>query len=142
MSEMDWTGEEADRDDAEESPTLAFRSLPEFVQDFFVVVAVRHTNPGTGRWCSKWWDHEEAVLRLEALWDAFEALRLEPGTGMAVWIRDYLDPTVAALTSDALTPFRECDERRDVHVVDEPWPVEDPPEGMFRQASGDGAPQG
>lgn len=132
MSETDWTDERDE--DAPEPPTLAFPSLPEFVTDFFVTVAVRHTQPGKGQWCSRWWDHEEAVLRLEALWDAFEALRLEPGTGMAVWIRDYLDPAVGALTNDETSPFRECDDKRGVHVVTDPWPLKDPPEGMFRRA--------
>lgn len=113
---------------------LAFSSLPEFVREFFVVVAVRHTKPGTGRWCSQWWDHEEAVFRLEALWDAFESLRLEPGTGVAVWIRDYLDPAVAALTHEETSPFRECDDKRGVHTVVEPWPLMEPPQGMFRSS--------
>lgn len=138
MSEMDWTQGPGEQEAPEaEAPSLAFASLPEFVHDFFVVVAVRHTKPAL--WCSKWWDHEEAVLRLEALWDAFEALRLEPGTGMAVWIRDYLDPTVAALTSDVLSPFRECDDRRGKHVVSDPWPVAEPPEGMFRRTTTEAA---
>lgn len=82
-------------------------------------------------WCPKWWDHEEAVLRLEALWDAFEALRREPGTGTAVWIRDYLDPTVAALTSPETTPFRGCDARRGAHHVGRALTADAPPPGMF-----------
>lgn len=127
--EPDWTEAAPESDTVQ--PGMAFASLPEFVEDFFVEVAVRHTLPEN--WCRQWWDHEEAVLRLEALWDAFETLRVEPGTGTAVWIRDYLDPTVAALTDPETSPFRKCRARHGEHVVEEPWPVTPAPAGMFQR---------
>lgn len=137
MSDVDWTtpAEPASVDDTD--PALAFESLPAFVRDFFLEVAVRHEQPK--QWCRQWWDHEEAVLRLEALWDAFEALRVEPGTGTAVWIRDYLDPTVAVLTNPDSTPFKRCDARKGQHQADPAWPVDEPPEGMFRTYSASSA---
>ena len=46
---------------------------------------------GEYRWCRQWWQHAEAITRLTALWHSWEALRLEPGTGMATWLRDHLD---------------------------------------------------
>jgi len=46
---------------------------------------------GEYRWCRQWWLHAEAITRLTALWHSWEALRLEPGTGMAIWLRDHLD---------------------------------------------------
>lgn len=134
MSDVDWTTpaepstESATVDGI--GPVLAFESLPVFVRDFFLEVAVRHEQPK--QWCRQWWDHEEAVIRLEALWDAFETLRVEPGTGTAVWIRDYLDPTVAALTNPDTTPFKRCDARKGQHVAHDAWPVDEPPEAMFR----------
>lgn len=141
MSDLDWAAPEESGD--ESAPTasavesaLAFASLPDFVEGFFVEVAVRHQQPR--QWCRKWWDHEEAVMRLEALWDAFEALRVEPGTGTAVWIRDYLDPAVAALTNPDTTPFKLCDARKGQHGVEEPWSLDEPPEGMFRVYSTEG----
>lgn len=135
MSDDDWTVGPADESpeaeaDRDQPPELAFYSLPEFVEDFFLQVAARHTL--SENWCPMWWDHEEAVLRLEALWDAFEALRLEPGTGTAVWIRDFLDPTVSALTNPETTPFRRCNVRRNEHLAEEPWPAAPAPDGMFR----------
>lgn len=133
MSDLDWAAPEEGESEpvsGEEENALAFASLPEFVRDFFLEVAVRHEQPK--QWCRQWWDHEEAVMRLEALWDAFETLRVEPGTGTAVWIRDYLDPCVAALTNPDTTPFKRCNARKSEHFVDEPWPVDDPPDGMFR----------
>ena len=132
MSETDWTQEITDPGSEEgasrAAADLAFSSLPAFVEDFFLEVCLRHE---VSAWCPKWWDHEEAVLRLEALWDAFEALRQEPGTGTAVWIRDYLDPTVAVLTSPETTPFRGCDARRGAHQVAPALTAAPPPHGMF-----------
>lgn len=131
MSETDWTQEIADPatgEDGETSPDLAFTSLPAFVEDFLLQVCLQHP---VEKWCSKWWDHEEAVLRLEALWDAFEAMRTDPGTGTATWIRDFLDPTIASLTSEVTSPFRQCDPRRGAHSVEPRLSTLSPPSGMF-----------
>lgn len=128
MTDTDWTQDVAAQPAPGDDIGLAFASLPEFVERFFLEVCVRHE---VTKWCPKWWDHEEAVLRLEALWDAFEALRREPGTGTATWIRDYLDPTVAALTSAETTPFRKCDARRGEHIARESLAADPPPPGMF-----------
>lgn len=131
MSETDWTQEIADPatdEDGEASPALAFTSLPSFVEDFLLQVCLQHP---VEKWCSKWWDHEEAVLRLEALWDAFEAMRTDPGTGTATWIRDFLDPTIASLTSEVTSPFRQCDPRRSAHSVEPRLSAVSPPSGMF-----------
>jgi len=134
VNETDWTQEITDGTgvdggvSAAAAELLAFSSLPAFVEGFFLEVCLRHE---VSAWCPKWWDHEEAVLRLEALWDAFEALRREPGTGTAMWIRDYLDPTVAVLTSPETTPFRGCDARRGAHQVAPALTTAPPPPGMF-----------
>lgn len=59
------------------------------------------------RWCSHWFHHTEAVARLEAVWKAWEVLRLDPGTGASVWFRDHADPCMAALTAPH-GPFARC----------------------------------
>lgn len=51
------------------------------------------------RWAARWWQHEEAIIRLEALWRAWEHLRLDPATGMSIWWRDHADHHMAALMS-------------------------------------------
>lgn len=56
---------------------------------------------GEYRWCSRWWDHAEAIERLEALWRAWETLRLDPALGMAVWYRDHVDHHLPLLLSVA-----------------------------------------
>ena len=83
-----------------------FGSLLEFVVEHFCPVYARPTSP-TVRWCASWWDHAEAIYRLEALWRSWEAYRLEPRLGIASWLRDYLDPQLRELTSPT-GPFASC----------------------------------
>ena len=83
-----------------------FGSLLEFVVEHFGPVYARNTSP-TVRWCASWWDHAEAIYRLESLWRTWELYRLEPRLGIASWLRDYLDPQLAQLTSPT-GPFASC----------------------------------
>jgi hypothetical protein len=94
----------------EEPVVPCFGSLLEFVVEHFGPVYARNTSP-TVRWCASWWDHAEAIYRLEALWRTWELYRLEPRLGIASWLRDYLDPQLAQLTS-ATGPFASCTEDR------------------------------
>lgn len=95
----------------EQEPTAPFfGSLLEFVVEHFGPVYARNTSP-TVRWCASWWDHAEAIYRLEALWRTWELYRLEPRLGIASWLRDYLDPQLHELTS-ATGPFASCTEDR------------------------------
>ncbi len=95
----------------EQEPTAPFfGSLLEFVVEHFGPVYARNTSP-TVRWCASWWDHAEAIYRLEALWRTWELYRLEPRMGIASWLRDYLDPQLRELTS-ATGPFASCTEDR------------------------------
>jgi hypothetical protein len=68
---------------------------------------------GEYRWCRQWWQHAEAITRLTALWHSWEALRLEPGTGMAAWLRDHLDHQLPVLRGRS-GPFAQCSE--DEHI--------------------------
>lgn len=87
-----------------------FGSLLEFVVEHFGPVYARNTSP-TVRWCASWWDHAEALYRLESLWRTWELYRLEPRLGIASWLRDYLDPQLRELTSPT-GPFASCTEDR------------------------------
>src|SRR5205823_343814 len=64
---------------------------------------------GEYRWCPQWWPHAEAITRLTALWHTWEALRLQPGTGMATWLRDHLDHQLPVLLGRT-GPFSMCSE--------------------------------
>lgn len=102
--------------------SLHYPNVYVFVSEFLTRVYARHYEPaGSWRWCSTWWEHPEAVSRLDALWQAFEALRQEPGTGPATWWRDYCDPTMTALT-DPHGTFAQC-KAGDRHQLAQPLPT-------------------
>lgn len=101
-----------------------YGSLLEFVTDAFTPVYCRVPSP-TLRWCASWWDHAEAIYRLEALWRSWELYRLEPRLGMASWLRDFLDPQLRELTS-ATGPFASCTDER--HSPARPLRTAPPPE--------------
>lgn len=84
----------------------------------------RRTLGGEYRWCGQWWQHGEAISRLTSLWHAWEALRLQPGTGIASWYRDHLDHQLLILMG-ARGPFYQCSENahrepREADVVPAP----------------------
>jgi hypothetical protein len=76
-----------------------------------VHIAEVHIRPvgGQHRWCAVWWQHPEAVIRLEACRRAWTRLVTpDDPTGMSVWLRDHLDPALAALLAPT-GPFRLCE---------------------------------
>ena len=80
------------------------------------------------RWCPQWWEHPEAVARLQSMWKAWEVLRLDPGTGASTWFRDHGDPAIAALTGPD-GPFRGCSDTQ--HRLPAHLPTTEPPPGLF-----------
>ncbi|WP_427005449.1 DUF4913 domain-containing protein [Pseudarthrobacter sp. H2] len=52
---------------------------------------VRDVDDRSAKWCMDRYFHPEAVSRVEALWRAWEHLRLDGATGMSVWWRDHAD---------------------------------------------------
>lgn len=92
----------------EPEPEPEFTSVYEFVERHLVFVYARKlTHKPDRRWCPRWFEHAEAVSRLEALWRAYESLRLDPGTGMSVWWRDHADHHMSALFAPD-GPFESC----------------------------------
>ncbi|WP_454778738.1 DUF4913 domain-containing protein [Georgenia muralis] len=111
-----------------EEPALYYGSVDEFVREYLRHLYRRRVGPNTSaKWAAEWWRHPEAIVRLEALWRAWEHLRLEPTTGMSVWLRDHADYHMGVLLSPD-GPFKKSqDENRD----GEPLPYTPPPAGMF-----------
>ncbi len=58
-------------------------------------------------WCPRWWAHPEALARVDAMWRAWETLRLDGAFGMSVWFRDHVDHHMGVLL-DREGPFRRC----------------------------------
>jgi hypothetical protein len=95
--------------------TLFYPSLEAWVVGHFArVYARRHGGPM--RWCRQWWQHAEAITRLEALWRSWETLRLEP-LGMDAWLRERLDHHLPHLMS-AAGPFASCTPDKHTDPVD------------------------
>ena len=109
---------------AEQPNDLCYPDLSAFVRDFFAPAFGRPVG-ATTRWCPFWFEHLEAVLRLEALWRSFEHLRQDPHTGIALWLRDHVDHQLPQLTS-ATGPFARCGSG---HEPDQPLRVANPPNG-------------
>jgi uncharacterized protein DUF4913 len=99
-----------------------FPDLESWVNGFFVLTFARPG--GEACWCERWWDHPEAVLRLDALWRTWEAAALDPVHGVADWLRDYLDPGLSVLLSPA-GPFAGC--REGTHAGPSALPVSPTP---------------
>lgn len=83
-------------------------------------------------WCSRWWEHQEAVAQLHGLWLAWAELT-GPGSGMcgpANWHRDYLNSVMQSLR-DPSGPFAGCKpgnhRPKEIPTVDSPDPFGPPP---------------
>lgn len=112
----------------DDPPPLYYGSVDEFVREFIVPVFSRQVGERPSRrWAAEWWRYPEAIVRLEALWRSWEHLRLDPGTGMSVWLRDHADHHLQMLW-DPEGPFaKSTDQAR----PGEPLPYAAPPDGLF-----------
>ena len=117
---------------ATEEPTLYYGSVDEFLREYLRNVYRRKIDGNHTVWAARWWEYDEAVIRLEALWRAWEWLRREPAMGMSVWWRDHADHHMSVLmdpqgpfaAADGLDPTNRCNKG-------EPLPYAAPPEGLF-----------
>ncbi|WP_422117706.1 DUF4913 domain-containing protein [Brachybacterium sp. UNK5269] len=126
--------EPATGEDEEKPPELVYGSVDEFVREYLRHVYRRQTSDHRV-WAARWWEYDEAVIRLEALWRAWEHLRLDPSTGMSVWWRDHADHHMAVLM-DPEGPFASAERYGDENeaLKGAPLPYEAPPEGLFPDA--------
>ena len=111
-----------------DEPQLFFGSVDEFVREKLRYTYARRVGPkGSNRWDADWWMYPEAISRLDALWRAWEALRLEPTFGMSAWWRDHADHHMRMLMS----PDGVFANARSENSAGDPLPYNPPPEGMF-----------
>lgn len=109
-----------------------YGSVDEFVREFITPtfrrrINGRGTSGGAGRWDPEWWRHPEAVVRLTAMWTAFEEMRMDPGTGTSRWLLEHCDPHMRILLSST-GPFGKSEATSN---QGEPLPYSAPPEGVF-----------
>jgi hypothetical protein len=93
--------------DEDEPPEPYFPDLMTFVTSYLTPMYRRSVSGSGTTWCPEWWNHAEGIARLEALWRAWEFLRLDPHTGMSVWFRDHADHHMSVLLN-ADGPFKGC----------------------------------
>jgi len=125
---MHAAGAETQPSEGGEAPFEPFYPrLEEWVSDYFAPMYARTFTP-TERWCATWWDHAEAISRLEALWRSWEVARLDELRGMALWYRDFLDGQLVVLMSPT-GPFAACTPDR--HAAARPLATTPAPTGYW-----------
>ncbi len=119
-------------DDGDSQPELFFGSVDQFVRGFLCHVYRRNIDARSERvWAPDWWRYPEAVSRLESLWRAWEALRLDPAIGMSVWWRDHADHHMIVRFSPG-GPFAGAPGLADVVCrPPDPLPCAEPPAALF-----------
>lgn len=95
--------------DEEEGPEPQYANVTEFVEGFLRNVVERKLSQATGkglRWDPRWRRHPEVVLRLDALWKAFEGAVAseEPSAMSKWWIYDF-DPHMRVLLDGETGPM-------------------------------------
>ena len=127
------------------APELYYGSVDEFVREKLRYTYIRKVGPSAPyRWAGDWWRYPEAMGRLDALWRAWEALRLEGQVGMSSWWRDHADHHMRMLMAPdgPFTNSRDTNETAaawtkapggtaDERPLIGPLPYTAPPVGMF-----------
>jgi len=113
-------------------PTLYYGSVDEFLREYLRNVYRRKIDGKTRVWAARWWEYDEAVIRIEALWRSWEHLRQDPSTGMSVWWRDHADHHMSVLM-DPQGPFAAADATASENQCSkgQPLPYTPPPAGLF-----------
>lgn len=116
----------------ETEPTLCYGSVDEFLREYLRNVYRRKIDGQHRVWGARFWEYDEALIRIEALWRAWEQLRLDAGTGMSTWWRDHADHHMPVLMDPDGGPFSTVPEDpENTCKKGEPLPYATPPAGMF-----------
>ncbi|WP_280468147.1 DUF4913 domain-containing protein [Nocardia cyriacigeorgica] len=110
---------------------LIYSGVVDFVENYLSVVYRRQVSDLSDTvWCPEWWQHAEAVARLDALWRAWEHFRQDPATGISVWFLDHADKHMAKLF-DPKGPFKYCSVRNGHKDMLVPLPLTTPDDRFF-----------
>lgn len=102
-----------------------YDSLVGWLDGFFFPVFERSVSASKQPWCAEWFQHPEAVQRLNALWRAWEDLRTQPGAEWSTWWTHHLDPHLRALCDVETGTFSQCGSGHRTYA--EPLPHDPPP---------------
>ena len=116
----------------DEPPALVYTNVLDFMTGYLMPIYRRSLSGSATTWCPEWWRHAEANTRLEALWRSWEHLRLDPATGISVWLRDHLDHHMRVLL-DTDGPFKGCSPEKGHNEQRlKPLPLTQPPGRALR----------
>ncbi|GAB2917880.1 hypothetical protein GCM10027047_14500 [Rhodococcus aerolatus] len=95
-------------------PSTVFPDLGAWVEGQLAPSLSMHiTGDGRGRvFCPQWWDHDAVVIRLAALWEAWETAKTS--RTMSTWWVQHADPHLKVLCDGETGPMRRCSEHRHV----------------------------
>jgi Domain of unknown function (DUF4913) len=112
------------------APELVYATVEDFVREQLAPMYRRSLEGSERTWCPQWWRHAEAIARLDAMWRAWEHLRLDPPTGISVWFRDHADPHMTVLL-DSDGPFKGCSPSKGHGQRLAALPLDPPPPELF-----------
>jgi len=119
----------------DELPPTHYKNVEAFFNNYLRYVYQRQVTDTTdAAWCPEWWEHTEAVIRLDALWRAWEYYRQNPRTGLSEWFVDHADQHMAKLL-DPSGPFKYCSARHGHRKLLAPLPLHTPPSGLFTETT-------
>jgi len=128
-------------EEAEETPEPAFRTVYDFYEGIYGPLYEHHdSSPGVLaqrgtapiRWCKQWWNHGSVMMRLTALWQAYEAAYAEGGGAVSTWMLDHADRHFDRIMAEG-GPLSEC--RSDHGNNMTRYPVDPLPDGLNLDAT-------
>jgi Domain of unknown function (DUF4913) len=119
-----------DTTEVKTGPGVDMTTLVPWVENNITTLIARKvpTTDGAPKWCQCWWDHAEAIARLEAARQAWVALSGAGGTALVTYF-DYLDRVVLAPLTSETGPFARCGPRQ--HTIERPLGHTPPPPEVY-----------
>lgn len=141
--EADEQEPEAEPEPEEETPEPepAFRTVYDFYEGIYGPLYEHHDSspgvlagrgPAPIRWCKQWWNHESVMMRMTALWQAYEVAYAEGGGAVSTWMLDHADRHFDRIMAEG-GPLSEC--RSDHGHNMTRYPVDPLPEGLNLDAT-------
>jgi hypothetical protein len=97
--------------DADKLPDFVYSCVEDWFINLLAPTIERRLDAagaGTLTWCPQWWQHAEAIARLEALWRAWEVCRDADGEAPSRWFWQHCDPMLAVLMDAKAGPLCDC----------------------------------
>lgn len=111
--------------DESTDPQPVYRDVEHWVTEWLSPIIRRRLAGTSTTWCAQYYEHQEALARLAALWAAWETTHLQGGESPSMWWVHHFDPQWARLSATD-GPFSAC--KADRHTSDpEPLPIKERP---------------